>query len=60
MTICQISLNEDGLRRACQELRAENERLRMGIRVTLDLLSDGPRGQRRLSAIRLLQDLLET
>ena len=40
-------------------LRAENERLRAGIKNALDLLADGPGGPRRLSAIKFLEELIK-
>jgi hypothetical protein len=46
------------LRAEVDRLRAENERLRIGIKDALDLLSDGPGGPRRLSAMKLLNKLV--
>jgi hypothetical protein len=41
-----------------QKCKAEVARLRVGIEESLNLLSDGPGGPLRISAMKLLQELL--
>ena len=49
----------DVLARRNVELRAENERLRAALTEAQDLLSDGPGGPRRITAMEVIRRVLE-